>query len=193
MMTPTAELIHYVAAAYASTSKSLANNVFRGHLRTISSDIEDGIAIFISKALPQDYKLFLDPSIHVGGKNNRPDLLVVDSSNHVVAMIEIKANMGWCRDASKIIDGIVDNDKKFRQENNLTCEFSTRDSVFITYGNDVKLYLLSLTDWNCPASKHVINRQNASAKNIKHYNLFTGWYDSLAVKEADIFLNDLMP
>ena len=105
------ELKSYIEASYAKTMEPLAPRIVRGHLRSISTDIEDGIALFVSHVLPEGYKLLLDPSIHVDGVNNRPDLLVVDESNAVKAMIEIKANMGWCRNASGVLDDIVSNDE----------------------------------------------------------------------------------
>lgn len=35
--------------AYNETKKTLGDNIYRGHSRAISSDIEDGIALFISR------------------------------------------------------------------------------------------------------------------------------------------------
>lgn len=192
MMDSSKELIEYIKETYISTAKPLAHNIIRGHLRSISSDIEDGIALFISKALPQDYKLYLDPTIHIEKKGNRPDLLIVDPHEKVAAMIEIKANMGWCRDARPIIDKIIEKDTKFRSMKKLKCEFSTQDEVEVSYEEGVKLYLLSLTDLNCPAPHHESNKQYASSNTISYYNLFTGWYDSLKVKDAEVFISDLV-
>lgn len=192
MMDSSKELIEYIEGIYNSTAKQRAHNIIRGHLRSISSDIEDGIAMFISKALPQDYKLFLDPTIHIDKKGNRPDLLIVDSQDKVAAMIEIKANMGWCRDAGPIIDKINEKDSQFRSKKKLKCEFSTQAAVEVSYEEGVKLYLLSLTDLNCPAQHHESNKLYASSYNISYYNLFTGWYDSLQVKDAEVFISDLV-
>ena len=93
-------LINYINTVYFKTSNKIRTNIYRGHLRSISSDIEDAIALYIANVLPTDYKIFLDSSVHVNKKNNRPDLLVVDASNNVKAMIEVKSNMGWCRNAT---------------------------------------------------------------------------------------------
>ena len=191
-MNSSKELIEYIEGAYKSTAKQLAHNITRGHLRSISSDIEDGIAIYISKALPQDYKLFLDPSINIDNRINRPDLLVVDSHDNVAAMIEIKANMGWCRDARPIIDKIVEKDNIFRSTKKLICEFSNKTIVEVSYEEGVKLYLISLTDKNCPVQHHEQNKQYASNNNIHYFNLFTEWYDSLQVKDAEVFIGDLV-
>ena len=37
----------YVGNIYLKTNDKIKTNIFRGHSRSISSDIEDGIAIFI--------------------------------------------------------------------------------------------------------------------------------------------------
>lgn len=79
--------------AYNETKKTLGDNIYRGHSKAISSDIEDGIALFISRLQPS-CKIFLDPSIHIDRKTHRPDLLVINNKNEVIAMVEIKANMG---------------------------------------------------------------------------------------------------
>lgn len=101
------ELVSYMKKVYEQINNKVGQNIYRGHLRSISTDIEDGIALFLSKILPEGYKLFLDSSIHVDGVNFRPDVLVVNDKNECYAMIEIKANMGWCRDATNVINDIV--------------------------------------------------------------------------------------
>lgn len=108
-------LIDRIAAIHRSTKEPLNNNIYRGHSRSISTDIEDSVALLLSELLPESYSFMLDPSIYIDGKNNRPDLLVLNSEDEVIAMIEIKANMGWCRNASSVLNGIfsmISNSKK---------------------------------------------------------------------------------
>lgn len=181
----------YIETAYAKTMEPIAPAIVRGHLRSISTDIEDGIALFVSHILPEGYRLMLDPSIHVGGVNNRPDLLVVDESNAVRAMIEIKANMGWCRNASSVLDDIVSNDVKFKSQGSICCEFSRGDSITVSYGDGVKLFLIALTDGNCPEKKHIANKAYADSVGVHQYNLFSGWYGGLAPLEAETFAAEL--
>ena len=185
-------LKEYIRKAYESTSQKLAPNIVRGHLRSISTDIEDGIGLFLSEVLPEDYQILLDPSIHVDGKNNRPDALVTDSNMNVVAMIEIKANMGWCRDASWVLGDIVENDSKFKEMKTLNCEFSSQESIEVKYGEGVKLFLISLTDSNCPAEKHEANKRVAAEKGVHQFNLFSGWYGSLEPLEIQLFIDELL-
>ncbi|PKK98662.1 MAG: hypothetical protein CVV57_05615 [Tenericutes bacterium HGW-Tenericutes-2] len=186
------KLKKHISNIYLSTGNKIGDNIYRGHLRTISTDIEDGIAIFISDILPGEYKIFLDSSIHIGGKKNRPDLLVVDSNNNVKAMVEIKANMGWCRNASMVIDDIILSDIMFKTHKNLTCEFSREENQKIFYGENVKLFLVAFTDNNSSLKNHVANKLYASKFDVFQFNLFTGWYDSLSNCEIEEFGKELV-
>lgn len=186
------ELKSYIEASYAKTMEPLAPGIVRGHLRSISTDIEDGIALFVSHVLPEGYKLLLDPSIHVDGVNNRPDLLVVDESNAVKAMIEIKANMGWCRNASGVLDDIVSNDAKFKSQGRLSCEFSKEETIEVFYEEGVKLFLVALTDSNCTEKKHIANKAYADSVGVHQYNLFSGWYGGLTPLEVETFAAELL-
>ena len=167
------------------------NNIFRGHLRSISADAEDGIACFISDILPQEYKLILDPSIHINDTNNRPDLLVVNEKKSVVAMIEIKSNMGYCRNATEVIDKIVSNNEKFANEKTLECEFSNFPSMQVSYGENVKLFLIALTSDNCSQKSHDKNKAYADKNNVLYMNLFSGWYYDLLDQDIQNFISEL--
>lgn len=75
-------------------------NITRGHLGTLSTEIEDDVAIFLLDILPAGYKAFVDCSVNIDGESHRPDILILDASNNVRFLVEVKTNMGWCRDAS---------------------------------------------------------------------------------------------
>lgn len=181
----------YIYTAYAKTYQKTAPNIFRGHLRGLSTDIEDAIALFISNIMP-NHKVFIDSSIYVERKNNRPDILVVNENNEVVTMVEIKANMGWCRNAKDVIDDIVVNDKKFQDVGTLRCEFSREDSQIVTYKDNVKLFLISLTDGNCSSKQHLLNKAYAKTTKVSQFNLFSGWYDHLENCEIEEFTKELL-
>lgn len=176
---------------FENTKTAGRDNIFRGHLRSISTDIEDGIACFVSDVIPDNYKVLLDPSIHVNKENNRPDLLVINSNNEVVAMIEVKANMGWCRDARGVIDKILINHEKFCDVKTLRCEFSNFGDINVTYGNNVKLFLIALTSQNCPIKNHESNKLYADEKKVYYMNLFNDWYYNLSEQDIFAFANAL--
>ena len=188
------ELKKSINQVLLDTKKVLNFNITRGHTRSISSDIEDHTAIFISKILKQKFNLYLDPSIKTEDKTHRPDLLIVNEAQEVVAMIELKANMGYCRDASEVIDKMLQVDKLFSNEKELVCKFSgTNDErKVVKYSKNVKLFLISFTEDNCSLKNHAKNKKYANANNISHFNLFSGWYDNLVEKDIDDFIIELV-
>ena len=180
-------LKNYIETIYADTKKQLKTNIYRGHSRSISTDIEDAIAIFISDILREDkYKILSDPSIYINHKKHRPDILVVDKNNEVILLIEIKAQMGYCRDASPVLNDMIKNNDMFKKEIQLECEFSKKEAITVLYKNP-KLLLVALTDGNCSKEKHIKNKDYAKSINIYQFNLFSGWYDNLSNCEISDF------
>ena len=185
-------LIKDISEKYEQTNRAIGPNIFRGHLRSISTDIEDCIALFISSILPLDYKIYLDPSVYVDGHNHRPDLLVLNEKNECYAMIEIKANMGYCRNAEEVITREIETHDIFSNERSLSCNLSSGEAQVVLYTKKTKLYLIALTAANCSERNHDNNRDCASNNGIKHFILFDGWYDSLTGREITDFANDLL-
>ena len=180
-------LKNYIETIYADTKKQLKTNIYRGHSRSISTDIEDAIAIFISDILREDkYKILSDPSIYINHKKHRPDILVVDKNNEVILLIEIKAQMGYCRDASPVLNDMIKNNDMFKKEIQLECEFSKKEAITVLYKNP-KLLLVALTDGNCSKEKHIKNKDYTKSINIYQFNLFSGWYDNLSNCEISDF------
>lgn len=181
----------YIYKSYESTQEKIGPNIYRGHLRALSTEIEDAIALFVTNVLP-NCKAFLDPSIYLDGTNNRPDLLIVNEYDDVIAMIEIKSNMGWCRNAKSVIDNIMNNDLKFRNVGKLKCEFSREESQTIYYGEKVKLFLIAFTDGNCSTKNHIANKEYAKTTKVQQFNLFSGWYGKLENCEIREFAEELL-
>ena len=177
-----------IADAHKITKGQLNDRVYRGHSRSISTDIEDSIALLIYDIIPNDYYLILDPSIYVNKQNHRPDLLIVNGENKVVGLVEIKANMGWCRNASGVLNNLKKEDNIFKENKILKCKLSSDNSKEVNYPDDVKLFLVALTGENGGGeSRHQTNKENAQALNIKHFILFDGWYDALRNRDAEEF------
>ena len=180
-----------VKNTYDETLKSIGNNIYRGHSRSISTDIEDKLALFIIN-LNQEFKVFLDPSIHINKKKHRPDLLIVNSKLEVVAMIEIKANMGWCRNAEGVINNIVSNNDIFAQAGTFKCEFLNNTKYTLNYSRNVNLFLVSLTKGNCSDKNHEHNKEYVKINNVSLFNLFDGRYNSLVNYEIEAFANHII-
>ena len=97
------ELNSNIKEIFLKTKESLKSNIIRGQSRSISSDIEDELSMFISNVLSNKYIFYINSYIRIENKGYRPDLLIIDN-NKVIAMIEIKANMGYCRDARDVMN-----------------------------------------------------------------------------------------
>lgn len=185
------ELKTGIREIWEETRNNIAPNIIRGHSRSISTDVEDKIALFISREFDDQVKIFVDPSITINGKTYRPDVLVIRNGK-VIALVEIKANMGWCRDASFVIDEeLVTRQKVFSEAGQIECSFSiTKNSETVFYDNNVRLYLIALTLDN---AKKLVTKNKAYAKEhgVNHYILFDGWYGNLQPREIDEFRKDL--
>ena len=174
--TATKILKNYIAEEFAKTKNIIRSNLHRGHLRPLSTEIEDGIAAFLLDILGEGYQVYVDASVRVGGKTHRPDILVVDVNNQVKALVEVKTNMGWCRDASGEIGKILYKHTEMISSGTIVCKFSNDKTVDALYTNDVLVFLVSFTDENCGNGKHEYNRCSAKEKGINYYCLFSGWY-----------------
>lgn len=179
-----------ICEVYNSTKEFRKANIYRGHLRSISSDIEDCIAEFLISILPDEYKIFIDSSIYIDKKTHRPDILILDSGNNVKALVEVKSNMGWCRDASNVMSDICVNRGIYERERNLTCSYlnnDDREKLNVKYSN-VPIFLVALTGQNSSDNLHKKNKITAKEKDIYHYILFKKWYDELEDYEIKEFI-----
>lgn len=180
-----------IKKTWDDTKGKLRSNVFRGHSRSISADVEDLIGLFVSDIFDDEFNIFIDPSIHIE-TTHRPDMLVVNEGK-VLAMIEVKTQMGWCRNASGVIDNeIVGMHNIFCNVKNLTCKFSNDETQHVIYNKNVKLFLISLTSQNgANQEQHKRNVEYAKEKGVGHYVLFDGWYNCLVDKNVADFANEL--
>ena len=71
-----------------------SSNVLRGHVWPVAYEFEDRFTNILSEIFKdKDYCFYTDFSL----EKRRPDIIIT-KKNKVVAMIELKANLGWCRD-----------------------------------------------------------------------------------------------
>lgn len=165
------------------------SKIIRGHLSPMSTAIENAIALFVQNITSKKYKIFLDPSISISAnkgrsKTYRPDLLLVDSKHRVKAILEIKANMGYCRNAGQTLSKLNKLHKIFLKEKNLDCSFSQlKDHISVTYCVPNKnLFLVAFTSQNDGGKSQKIKK---SIKNI--FRLFKNWYDNPQNQDIEKF------
>lgn len=181
----------YIEGELKKTQTKIHPNMVRGHLRALSTEIEDGIAAFLMDILPDGYKAYVDASMRVGEKTHRPDILIIDNKNKVKALVEVKTNMGWCRNAECEIGKICDKHKEMFLKGNIPCKFSNAPQAEVCYSKDVPVYLVAFTSHNCRDISHEKNRKIADEKKVKYYCLFSGWYDDLEPREIKNFADEI--
>lgn len=187
----TNKLKNNIFKAWKETKKNIGDNIFRGHARSISSDVEDAIAVFTSSVLKNKFEIYIDPSVTVNKKTNRPDFLII-KNNEVVALAEIKSNMGYCRNATDVIDKIYEMNEIFKNAGTIKCKFSNQDLKIVKYSKNTKLLLITLTSQNGGKSESIEKNINyAKNKNINHFLLFDGWYDKLTNRDIDQYVSNL--
>lgn len=174
------------------TKGKLRKNVYRGHSRSISTDVEDLIGLFVSDIFDDQVDILIDSSIHIDD-THRPDILVV-RGGMVIAMIEVKTQMGWCRDASGVINReILGMHKIFCDKKELSCKFSGDKTQNVIYDENVKLFLVALTSQNgANSEQHSKNLEYANANGVSHFILFDGWYNELKDRDIRTFAQALV-
>ena len=185
------KLKKFIFDASENTKIKIGDNVKRGHLRSLSTEVEDGVAVFLLDILPDGYKAYVDPSIKVDNKTHRPDILIIDKNNNVKILVETKTNMGWCRNATEECEKILHKHDEMVRKGAITCTFSDKTTANVNYSTNVSIFLVSFTDDNCSADKHKRNRIVAESNSIKYFCLFSGWYDELKNLEIQQFADEI--
>ena len=169
------------------------NKIIRGHVSPMSTVIENNIALFIQNITDKKYQIFLDSSVSIKSnkgraKTYRPDLLLVDSHNYVEAMIEIKSNMGYCRNVNQTIQKLNKLHKIFLKEKNLQCSFSQKkDKTPIIYCvQDKNIFLVSFTSQN---DGKKTTKKKKYKKDI--FMLFDNWYDNPQNQDIEKFAKQI--
>ena len=187
-----AKLKQYIFDRFEETKAKVGTNILRGHLRALSTEVEDGIAIFLLDILPAGYKAFVDCSVNIDSESHRPDILVLDKNNNVRFLVEVKTNMGWCRDASGELEKILHKHEHMKSVKDFVCRFSNDPEETVHYPNDVKVFLVPFTNSNSSQRKHEMNKVKASEMGIKYYILFDKWYSDLEDKDIAGFAADIL-
>ena len=171
-----------------------SNNIFRGHIPSVSSIIENEIALFLREELNKKYKYYIDYGI----QKHRPDLLVVDENNTIKYIIEIKSNIGYCREIKgDYLKKLKEERELFRKNEIINISYTTKDGKKATKnevevkGNpDVKMFFIILTSDNASLKYHENNIKNLKKENIGYYVLFKNWYGDLDFRIDETIEND---
>jgi hypothetical protein len=80
-----------------------AEGITRARCRSVSGGLEDLTAAYIVRNMPDQYQIFVDQPVSLGGRDVRyPDLVVCESRRRVVcSFLDVKTDLGWKRDEIK--------------------------------------------------------------------------------------------
>lgn len=73
--------------------------VNRARCRSVSGQLEDLLAYYVSEQLPERFEIFVDQPVSLGGRNVRyPDLVLLHrESGLVTSVVDVKTDLGWKR------------------------------------------------------------------------------------------------
>ena len=165
----------------------LNSQIIRGHIPAISFIVENEITLFLNKIMKKGYLFFIDCTIG----EHRPDLIIVnEKTNQCELIIEIKSNMGYCRNIKTQIKKYLEQIEWL--ENNCKIIYyqyidgdRKKYEKHIEKSRNIKMILISLTSHNCSNENHNINKKELENVEIKYFNLFDGWYNDLKENEIN--------
>lgn len=190
-----------VKKVYNKSRCQVSKRIYRGHSANMSAAIENEIALFLQNILPKNYEFYIDPSIKID-KTHRPDILIIDNKKidnkkNVKAIIELKSNIGYCRNAKEVLSKLKSIHNIFIKKKDLTCSFSLKDesdksiTKKISYPKNTKCFFVIYTGRNCPEKYHKNNREIAKKKDLKYFILFNEGYGNPQKYEIEQFANEI--
>lgn len=77
-----------------------SSKVTRARSRSVSSDLEELVAVYVAESATRDLHIYVDQPVSLGeGKVAYPDLVILDlTTQTVIAIIDVKTDIGWKRD-----------------------------------------------------------------------------------------------
>ena len=85
--------------ADARKSKFAHPHIHRGRSRSISSELEDLLALYLAKNNPTPCEYYTDQQVRFGGRTRYPDIIVQQSDGTINDLIDVKSDIGWKRDS----------------------------------------------------------------------------------------------
>lgn len=183
------------------TIKNISKNkIYLGRKPPISSEVEEQIALFLSRILSDKYIFYIDCCMH----KRRPDILIVDkTTNKGVLVLEIKTCMGYYKELSNdaikscidLVNILKNNDVEYFNRYNVSSdEMEYLEDYLdnpIIKNKDIKFMFVVLTKISCNEIIHDRNKNKFEKYNMNYYGLFDDWYDNLKDKEIYEFIDKL--
>ena len=152
------------------------NNIFRGRSASISSSLEDLMALYISKNNPNKCTYYVDQGMKFNETIKYPDVVIQEISGDISNIIDLKTDMGFGRD--KLYDLCKEWNKRIVQVKNTKTKFkrgATKEEVSGFFTKKLLCHVVILTRVN--SGKNIdehIEKVNKELKNVKVYLLTKG-------------------
>ena len=213
------ELIHHIIKLYQQANQLTAGfhnaAVTRGRRHIISSMVEDLLANFMQQRLADpDLRFWVDYALSYklpgGGraKTIYPDIAVVRQvrgHNQVVAIVDVKMDLGWKRDFGTRMPAIAQDIQELKQASNVNRrvpnEGGRKFNEAVSILPQLKLKYAIMGDQNGSAAEFEANRVAAAQHpdDLQFYAFTTGHYlgyatvDNIVLRddEIDLFIDDL--
>jgi hypothetical protein len=156
----------------ARKSKFEHSRIFRGRSSSISSQLEDLLALYLVKNSSKKYSYFVDQSIKVvGTKNNKYPDIVLFEKEKIFHLIDVKADIGWnrntmfdfCEEWNQIIETW-----KLKQFSLKTGE--TKELISGTFDENLKLHIVIISLKN--SGKKILEDKIQIDKKLKNIRLY---------------------
>lgn len=160
------------------------SHVIRGRGRTISSETEDLFGIYVSELLGDDYTVYIDTRISVGGDVFFPDVTIC-KGEQILQMWDLKMDLGWMR--GKLWDMIDKNKTKIEKIKSKKVDSGTKYLEGYAFAEDVtyNFAIITLCNGGKDAEevyKHAISEENNDSASkvffiFKHTNMKSGVHE----------------
>ncbi|MHA3048548.1 hypothetical protein [Acinetobacter sp. ANC 4639] len=176
-------------------SKKIAENIFRGRSRSISSAAEDLVAQFISKNIKRHCIYYVDQPLQFGASNivKYPDIFILENDKTISHLIDIKLDVGWNRDA--MLDFCAIRHHEVMNVLGKLTQFNTKNEMGdkienknMRFSENLTYHILLLSKEN--AKKDILDKHYAQVlnkyKNIKLYIFSEGIHPNEYVTKEEI-------
>lgn len=153
-------------------------NIFRGRSASVSSEIEDLIARFLSLNLPSNYKYFVDQPMKFEGFTTKyPDIVIQDSDNGLIGnLIDVKNDLGF-KKRTGIFDFCEKWDAVIESVKNTKTHFKlghTKELLKGKFSKNLKYHVVVITEKNSGSRIKEDQERVGKLKNVNLYFLSEG-------------------
>ena len=157
-------------------------NIKRLKKRSIAELAEDRFAKYLYDVINnKDFYYYINPNVD----GMRPDIMIVNSKQEIIALIEIKINLGFCRNIFQV-DEKKKNKRDYQIDNrvNKFCSIKDKTIIFndgvedkqLRFSKNCKIYYVSTSLENYIKDRDMIDDYKAYVSKNSNYKNFLKFY-----------------